>query len=42
MRINNYNFLCVGASHIDNILKLENKYKLYRTNPVDSLKQPHE
>ena len=38
-KIHNYNFLCVGASHIDNILKLENKYKLYRTNPVHSLKQ---
>ena len=33
-KIKNYNFLCLGACHSDNILKLKNNYKLFRTNPV--------
>ena len=33
-KIKNYKFLCVGACHKDNILKLKNNYKLFRTNPV--------
>ena len=39
-KIINYNFLCVGACHNDNILKLKSKYKLFRTNPVYSQNKP--
>ena len=28
------NFICIGACHKDNILKIKTDYKLYRTNPV--------
>ena len=33
-KIKNINFLCIGACHSDNILKLKNEHKLFRTNPV--------
>ena len=35
-KIKNYIFLCIGACHNDNILKLKNKHKFFRTNPVYS------
>ena len=27
-------FICIGATHLDNILKLKNKHYKYRTNPI--------
>ena len=35
-KIKDYNFLCLGACHKDNILKLKKEYKLFRTNPVNT------
>ena len=39
-KIQNYRFLCIGACHNDNILKLKKEYKLFRTNPVYSQIKP--
>ena len=39
-KIKNYIFLCIGACHNDNILKLKNKHKFFRTNPVYSESKP--
>lgn len=35
-KLKNMNYLCIGACHIDNILKIQKEYKLERTNPVNS------
>ncbi len=35
-KLKNMNYLCLGACHIDNILKIQKVYKLKRTNPVNS------
>ena len=39
-KIKNYVFLCIGACHNDSILKLKNKHKFFRTNPVFSESRP--
>ena len=39
-KIKNYIFLCIGACHNDNILKLKNKHKFFRTNPLYSESRP--